>query len=122
MPEISCTWSLPCSPDGRKIHLAVLESHGHAYLRSPDRLHRRHPADALLDGGDPRLPSSAQLRPRLVLSLPGPVSGLRRLAPRPQRAALLLATASATHHLRIDHPWLGPERFPNPLVSPSPGI
>src|SRR5260370_4677681 len=66
-----------CTADGPGVESRSLERHGVTGLHQPHWLHRWDTASALLDGGDSRLPASAQLRARFLLSVSVVVPFLR---------------------------------------------
>src|SRR5438105_2516325 len=85
--KILAPWPLPCSPPQRRIFTRGFR--GNIAVCSPDWFYSWNAADAVLDGGDSRLPQTAQFRARVLFSLPLAFPFLQWIATRDQCADLL---------------------------------
>src|SRR5258706_9342627 len=92
------------------------------HLHSIDRLHCWNVADAVLDGGNPWLPSPAQFRTCFLLPMPRAVLFLRRFAARAERSDFLFAAAAVLEQLCRGLNRCGPHVPAAPALPPAFGV
>ncbi len=84
-----------CAAEGYGVESDALEAHGGTSLRSADRVHGGDAAAAFLDGSDSGLPTAEKFRAGVLLSVPGVVLFLWRVAPGVELADLLPASTGS---------------------------
>src|SRR5260370_16538999 len=107
-----------CAADGPGVESRSLERHGVTGIHQAHWLHRWDTASALLDGGDSRIPASAPLRARFLLSVSVLVPFLRRFLAFSKSLNTLFATSRGAPSVSHCHLYPCPRLSAPPPLSP----
>src|SRR5260370_9605286 len=111
-----------CTADGPGVESRSLERHGVTGLHQAHWLHRWDTASALLDGGDSRIPASAQLRARFLLSVSVVVPFLRGFLARSKLADSLPAASCGAPSVCNRSHFRGSSHVARPSLTSAHGI